>query len=289
MSRLIPFLKFLGVAAALCICGMPARAQVYSYLDDNGVRIITNVPPTGPVHDMRVSGVPRVVPADSTAASKGPAGGDKGLDSANPLGVVKESSGKRPTASQVLPPGRSNQVDYETIVQKYAAEYRLDPDLIWSMISTESGFNQRAVSPKGAQGLMQLMPQTAMSLGVRDPFDPEQNIWGGTKYMSYLLDSFAEDRDSLLLSLAAYNAGENLVRRMGRIPDIRETNEYVRSVIQHYGKSKMAPPPPVLPSVPQMPQLFDFIDEHGVRNLTNIPPVPKPSSESSLRRVPVIR
>ncbi len=77
----------------------------------------------------------------------------------------------------------------------------MDPALIRSMIATESGFNQNAVSPKGAQGLMQLMPYTAYRLGVSDPFDPEENILGGIKYMRYLLDTFAESPDSLKLKL----------------------------------------------------------------------------------------
>ena len=104
------------------------------------------------------------------------------------------------------------------------------------MIETESDFDSRAVSPKGARGLMQLMPATALRVGVQNSFDPEQNIRGGMQHMRGLLDRFNND---LQLSLAAYNAGENLVQRIGRIPHIRETHNYVRKITKKYGKTRM--------------------------------------------------
>ncbi len=263
LKRLLGLLGFAGLTILYC---MPSSAQVYSYIDENGVRVITNIPPNGPVNNLRITGTPPPVPIPAPASvlfaksAKGPAIGQQ---------KVQEPLQKRAKATQRTAKSTSP-ADYDAIIQKYAEEYRLDPDLIRSMITTESGYNQDAVSPKGAQGLMQLMPQTASRLGVQDPFDPEQNIWGGAKYMRYLLDSFADSPDSLPLSLAAYNAGENLVQRLGRIPSIRETSDYVRMVLQQYGKDQMVLPAPRQPAVPQ---LYDFVDESGVRNLTNIPPV----------------
>ena len=138
------------------------------------------------------------------------------------------------------------------------------------MIATESGFNPTAVSSKGAQGLMQLMPETAARLGVSNPYDPEENIWGGARYMRFLLDTFANNtEDNLILSLAAYNAGENLVQRLGRVPDFRETNDYVRSIIERYGKRQMDLPVPAIPE----PTTYRYFDDKGTLILTNIPPV----------------
>ncbi len=266
MSDLRRFLAFAALAGFLLIYCPPARAQVYSYIDENGVRVITNIPPNGPVNDLRITGTPPPAPSPKPAQIAVTKGASVPVPGQRKVPVLSQSR----TGAVQLPAKTAGPPDYDTIIKKYAEAYQLDPALIRSMISTESGYNQDAVSPKGAQGLMQLMPETASRLGVSDPFDPEQNIWGGAKYMRYLLDSFADSQDSLKLSLAAYNAGENLVQRLGRIPAIRETNDYVRMVIQQYGKDQMVLPAPRQPSVPQ---LFDFVDENGVRNVTNIPPV----------------
>ena len=109
--------------------------------------------------------------------------------------------------------------------------YNVDPYLIKAVIRTESDFNHRAVSKKGAQGLMQLMPGTAQDLQVDNPFNPGQNIDGGVRYLRSLLNTFD---NNLVLSLAAYNAGPGLVKRTGGIPQIPETLDYVRKVLTHY-------------------------------------------------------
>jgi hypothetical protein len=120
----------------------------------------------------------------------------------------------------------------DELVIQAAAKYRLDPNLIFAVMRQESSFNPRATSPKGARGLMQLMPATAMRLGVRDIYDPAQNIDGGARYLRFLLDTFGGDVE---LTLAGYNAGEGAVARYGnRIPPYRETINYVQRISAHY-------------------------------------------------------
>jgi hypothetical protein len=117
------------------------------------------------------------------------------------------------------------------VVEKYARHYGVDPDLVWAVIRQESGFNAQAVSPKGAMGLMQLMPGTAAMLGVADAFDVEQNIAGGIKYLERCLSQFNQD---VGLALAAYNAGpDNVVKYQG-CPPFAETRHYVASVLSAY-------------------------------------------------------
>ena len=122
------------------------------------------------------------------------------------------------------------EVDVEAVISRYSRERRLDEDLVRAVILAESAFDERAVSHKGAMGLMQLMPETAGALAVTDPFDPEQNVRAGTRYLRQMLDAFS----SVELALAAYNAGPEAVRRFGGIPPYRETVEYVEKVMRLY-------------------------------------------------------
>jgi soluble lytic murein transglycosylase len=117
---------------------------------------------------------------------------------------------------------------FAPLVQQYAARARIRPELVRAVIQIESGFNPRATSSKGAMGLMQLMPATARELGVINPYDPEDNVRGGTAYLRQLLDRYEGNEE---LALAAYNAGFNSVdRHGGRIPPYQETQDYVRKV-----------------------------------------------------------
>jgi len=123
----------------------------------------------------------------------------------------------------------SNLQTINTFIQSAATEHGIDPLLVKAIIKAESNFDPTAVSPKGAQGLMQLMPATARDLQVADPFDPQANITGGTKYLRSLLDSYGWDIE---LSLAAYNAGPGRVN--GRVPNIVETKAYVSKLLEDY-------------------------------------------------------
>jgi soluble lytic murein transglycosylase-like protein len=123
----------------------------------------------------------------------------------------------------------SNRFDH--LISEFSGKYQIDFALIKAMIRAESGFNPYAVSRKGAKGLMQLMPGTALRMNVVDVYNPKQNIDGGVRYIKYLLSLFNND---LRLSLAAYNAGENLVSELRTIPPYRETVDYIRKVQSYY-------------------------------------------------------
>jgi soluble lytic murein transglycosylase-like protein len=118
--------------------------------------------------------------------------------------------------------------DYSDLIRKSAAKFKVDPQLVRRVIEVESGFNAQSVSKKGAVGLMQLMPETARELGVTDPYDPAQNIEGGTRYLSMLLEKNGGD---LSRALASYNAGPGAVRQYGGIPPFKETQQFVQRVL----------------------------------------------------------
>lgn len=121
---------------------------------------------------------------------------------------------------------------YDSIIEKAASSAAVEPNLLRAVIVVESGFNSRAVSRRGAVGLMQLMPATASRFGVANPFDPKENVHGGARYLRFLIDRFGQD---LRLALAAYNAGEEAVdRNGGRIPPFSETLAYVPRVLKIY-------------------------------------------------------
>jgi len=123
------------------------------------------------------------------------------------------------------------------VVNVASAAYHLDPDLVNSVIHAESGFNAHAVSPKGARGLMQLMPGTASQLGVNDSFDPQANVTGGSRYLRELLERYDFD---LVKALAAYNAGPERVEQYRGVPPFRETRAYVARIVHEYNTKKTA-------------------------------------------------
>jgi len=120
---------------------------------------------------------------------------------------------------------------YDTIITRASREFGVDTSLIKAVIKAESDFDHQAVSHKGAQGLMQLMPDTANEINVKDPFDPEENIFGGTRYLSHLIKRFNNDNK---LALAAYNAGPEKVEACKGVPPIPETKTFVKRVLNYY-------------------------------------------------------
>jgi soluble lytic murein transglycosylase-like protein len=169
---------------------------------------------------------------------------------------------KVPAAAAVLPatapaalalpsaPAGSGRVDVSEVVSAVSGRYRLDPDLVNSVIRAESGFKVHAVSPKGAQGLMQLMPGTATKLGVPNAFDPEANVDGGTRYLRELLERYNFD---LIKALAAYNAGPHRVEQYGGVPPYRETRLYVASIVRDFNRKKIAQQKAANPAAPKLP------------------------------------
>ena len=132
-------------------------------------------------------------------------------------------------------PNSVSRSEIDNLISKYADKNGLDEDFVKAVINQESGFNPNATSHCGAMGLMQLMPSTAQGLGVKNAYDAEQNIEGGTKYLKGLMDRFDNNKS---LALAAYNAGPNAVKKYGGIPPYAETQNYVKKVLSKYDTYK---------------------------------------------------
>ncbi len=181
----------------------PAGAEVYRYVDEDGVVHFTNVP-----NDPRYRSIePR-----------------KGSTS-------RKTSRKNKKKGASIPVKRLILDSYDDHIKEASQRFNIPEALIKAVIVVESNFAPMAVSHAGAQGLMQLMPDTAVEMGVEDVFDPRQNILGGTRYLRMLANSFEGD---LVLTLASYNAGQKAVNRHMDIPPIAETQRYVRRVLQLY-------------------------------------------------------
>src|SRR5436309_12445603 len=133
-------------------------------------------------------------------------------------------------------------VEIEAHIREVAVRYDIPPILVAAIVEAESEFNPRAVSRRGARGLMQLMPDTASSLRVSDTFDPYENIEGGVRHLRRLMDRY---RGNLPLVLAAYNAGEQAVMVYGGVPPYRETRRYVNRILRRIGRPDLVPPPRV--------------------------------------------
>jgi soluble lytic murein transglycosylase-like protein len=151
--------------------------------------------------------------------------------------VIKTRTDQSSNLSPTSNVSTKQAVDVNELVASVSGTYRLDPDLVNSVIRAESGFNVRAVSPKGAQGLMQLMPQTASHLGIQNAFDPQANVEGGTRYLRELLERYNFD---LIKALAAYNAGPERVEQYGGVPPYYETKAYVARIVRDFNRKKLA-------------------------------------------------
>jgi hypothetical protein len=194
-------------AAALLVCCPLAtvNADIYQYTDENGTLHFTNVNGGGKNHK-RVKSEP-ARSCEATAAPK-----------ARSLSPTPISSGNIPSA-------------YVDMINSACDRHGVDPSLVHAIVKVESDFNPYALSRKGAMGLMQLMPQTAVDLNVKNSFNPTENIDGGVKYLRYLIDRY---EGNLSLALAAYNSGETAVKRWGTIPPFKETQNYVQRILRIY-------------------------------------------------------
>ncbi len=158
------------------------------------------------------------------------------------------------------------------LVEQTARQYAVSPALVDSVIQVESNYNSRAVSPKGAQGLMQLMPATARRFGVKNTFDPKDNIEGGVRYLKFLQETFQDDR----LAIAAYNAGERSVQKYGNVPPYAETMSYVAKVGKKYGEARRAEltkkvvsvPAVSAPGPPEPRPIAKYVDAEGRLHIT---------------------
>ena len=181
---------FLFVLVACLAISSTGEAQIYSWVDANGTLVISNEP---------LSPEARTLIAGGTTSM------------GTPVTATPDGAGR-----------------YDALIRRHALNYGVRADLVRAVIQVESGFNPRARSPKGAVGLMQLMPTTAAALGVADRYDPAENIRGGVAYLSRLLRQYEGNEE---LALAAYNAGPQAVERYGNdVPPYRETRDYVRRV-----------------------------------------------------------
>jgi soluble lytic murein transglycosylase-like protein len=194
-----------SLAGAAAVAALPADAQIYAGINGNGAVVLSNFQ-TNETPDVVIEAPPAAQAAQAvTSAMVTPAASD-------------------PQRIEKLSP----------MIQKVARETSVSPQLLHAVIAVESGYDAKAVSRKGAQGLMQLMPQTALRFGVRNALDPMENVRGGALYLKWLLDYFD---GNLKLALAGYNAGEVEVVKAGyRIPPFKETRDYVPKVLAHLSR-----------------------------------------------------
>ena len=186
-----PLRLLVGAIALVVALPAVASAQIYSWRDASGNWVLSDKP-KDPAAQLRTYGVSKAVTFKTTKAAT-------------------TERAKR----------------YDELIEENARVHGVSPHLVRAVIQQESGFNQYALSPKGAMGLMQLMPATATELGVTDPYNPAQNIRAGVTYLKGLLAKFAENIE---LALAAYNAGPTAVRKYGAVPPYRETQTYVTRI-----------------------------------------------------------
>jgi soluble lytic murein transglycosylase-like protein len=188
---------------ACCLgAAVPARAQIYTWRDANGILVLSNKRPGASVPDLPSYSVPKAEGVRTTR-----------------LAIAERAK------------------PFETLISEHSRAQGVRPDLVRAVMQVESGFNPYARSPKGAMGLMQLMPATAKQYGVRNAFNPAENVRAGVAYLRELLDRYQDNEE---LALAAYNAGPGAVDKHGQtVPPYRETQSYVAQI------NKMAARPPV--------------------------------------------
>jgi soluble lytic murein transglycosylase-like protein len=227
--RLFSIALFVWVATVV-----PASAQIYTWRDGAGNLVLSNKPRSG---------------GDAAVTTYAVRGASSLIRTA-----TKPSTNRGATA-------------YDDLITQNASRHGISADLVRAVIQAESGFNPRAVSPKGAMGLMQLMPATARDLGVVDPFHPGENIRAGVAYLAQLLTRFNQNVEH---ALAAYNAGPARVERYDGVPPYRETQAYVKKIT---GATKTAAPRPESPVIYKW---IEIVDGQPKARYSNIPPQDRP-------------
>ncbi len=201
----------LAMTVATCVCAgapVPAHADIYRCKGADGAQHYTNIRQPGRRCQLVVRG-------SRSSKSKS--------------SQTNQSNASKSSAASSKDPARYRR--YDGLIDEAARLYQLPESFIRAVVRVESDFNPSVVSRAGAMGLMQLMPKTARSMGVADPFDARQNILGGARYLRILANRFKGD---LVLTVAAYNAGEGAVEKYAGIPPYKETQRYVRRVLKHY-------------------------------------------------------
>ncbi len=222
-----------AVIVALFFISPKAEADIYKYVDTDGVTHFTNAP----AH----------------------------IDASYKKVMTERDRVSYTHKGKYLSTGKRS--DYNNLVQSKSRQYNMDPNLVKAVIKAESNWNPKAVSRKGAMGLMQLMPSTAYNLSVGNSFDPEENVDGGIRYLKYLIEKFD---GNLTLALAAYNAGPKAVERYGTVPPIAETHQYVKKVLTLYGgKTEVATDSRTHRRIRQ--PIYKIIFEDGTVLFTNTP------------------
>ncbi len=225
-------LRISVVLFSMLFIASTASSDIFKYIDENGVTCYTDAP----------------------------------LGKKNQK-ILTEKNNKVVPNKKKIEKSLAVNADYSSYVQKSARKYEIEPELIHAVIRTESNGNYRAVSKKGAMGLMQLMPSTANDMNVSNPFNPEENIEGGTRYLRYLIEKF---NGNLTLAIAAYNSGPTTVERYGNVPPITETRQYVNRVLALYkGKRQYAISGPVEDNQVRPAPMYKVVLEDGTILFTN--------------------
>jgi soluble lytic murein transglycosylase-like protein len=196
-GKAVRFTAMIGILLFVATVPTPCLADIFLYVDNEGVMHFSNAP----THNRY-----RV--------------------------YMKESTGSPPEVEKSAKPDTDK---YDHLISESCGLLGVEFALVKAIIRAESSFDPYAISTKGAEGLMQLMPETSKKLNIANPFDPHENIKGGVKYLKYLLDRFNYD---LKLSLAAYNAGETTVAEVKGVPNYRETKSYIAEVLRYYKEYK---------------------------------------------------